>query len=234
MIGCIIQARMGSTRLPGKILKKIDDEKLVLDFLINQLKSVKCLEKIIIATTKKDEDDVIEEFSRKNKLECFRGDEDDVLERYYQAAKKYGLDIIIRITSDDPLVDPEIIDYGMKIFNSEKLDLFSTNQSKTFPHGIVFEIFSFNALKSIINEVLSVSEREHVTPFFYSNEKRFKIHNFSLDKDMSHIRCSLDTPNDLTFLRELIKKIENRPIHLKDVILASVKFPELLEINNKN
>ena len=107
MIGCIIQARMGSTRLPGKILEKVDETNHVLKFLINQLEYSRLLDKIIIATTRNVEDDVIIEFAKQNNLENFRGDENNVLNRYFETAKKFSLDAIVRITSDNPLIDPE-------------------------------------------------------------------------------------------------------------------------------
>ena len=110
MVDCIIQARMGSSRLPGKVMMKIDSKNSVLDLIINQLKYSKFLENIIIATTSKTEDDVIEKFCLKNSLRCFRGSEKDVLDRYYQCAKKFNLKHIIRITADCPLIDPEIVD----------------------------------------------------------------------------------------------------------------------------
>ena len=234
MIGCIIQARMGSTRFPGKILEKIDGSNSALSFLIEQLKNVELLDKIIIATTNNKKDDIIVKFSKENNIEYFRGSEDDVLNRYYEAAKKFSLDVIVRVTSDNPLIDPKLIDQGIQFFNLKKLDVYTTNQTKSFPYGVVFEIFSFNALEKVEENAVTNSDKEHVTPFFYSNKQEFKIFDYENGKNMSHIRCSLDTTNDLVFIRELIKKIDERPIHLDSIILAITKFPELLNINNKN
>ena len=234
MIGCVIQARMGSTRFPGKILEKVDENNDVLKFLINQLNHVKSLDKIIIATTTNEQDDRIAEFAKRNKLEYFRGDENDVLNRYFETAKKFSLNKIVRITSDNPLIDPKILDEGIKLFNSKKIDVLTTNQKSSFPYGIVFEIFSFKALEGIEKETNSYSDREHVTPFFYSNREKFKVYDLVYEKNISHIRCSVDTIDDLKFIRELIKKIPKRPILLNDIILAVEKFPELLDINNKN
>ena len=234
MIGCVIQARMSSTRLPGKILEKIDEKNHVLKFLINQLENTKLLDKIIIATTTNEKDNIIEEFAKQNKLEFFRGEENDVLNRYFETAKKFSLDVIVRITSDNPLIDPELIDKGIEIFNSKKLDVVTTNQTNTFPYGVVFEIFSFKALEEIEKKASSSSDREHVTQFFYSNKQKFKIYNLTSKIDASYIRCSIDTSNDLIFIRELIKKIQKRPILLDDIISAITESPKLLDINNKN
>ena len=109
-IDCIVQARFGSSRLPGKIMLRADNENIVLDYLINQLKYSKLIEKIIIATTMNKEDDQIVEFAKKNQIEFFRGKEKDVLDRYYQCAKNFSSDNILRITSDNPLIDPTIVD----------------------------------------------------------------------------------------------------------------------------
>ncbi len=234
MIGCVIQARMGSTRFPGKILEKIDEKNHVLKFLINQLENTKLLDKIIIATTTNEKDNIIEEFAKQNKLEFFRGEENDVLNRYFETAKKFSLDAIVRITSDNPLVDPELIDEGIQIFNSKKLDVVTTNQTNTFPYGVVFEIFSFKALEEIEKKASSSSDREHVTQFFYSNKQKFKIYNLTSKIDASYICCSIDTSNDLKFIRELIKKIQKRPILLDDIISTITESPKLLDINNKN
>ena len=234
MIGCVIQARMGSTRFPGKILEKIDEKNNLLKFLINQLENTKLLDKIIIATTTNEKDNIIEEFAKQNKLEFFRGEENDVLNRYFETAKKFSLDAIVRITSDNPLVDPELIDEGIEIFNSKKLDVVTTNQTNTFPYGVVFEIFSFKALEEIEKKASSSSDREHVTQFFYSNKQKFKIYNLTSKIDASYICCSIDTSNDLKFIRELIKKIQKRPILLDDIISTITESPKLLDINNKN
>ena len=231
MIGCIIQARMASTRFPRKILEKLDGEDSVLDFIIMQLKNSKYLDKTIIATTTLERDDPIEKISKKHGLDCFRGTENDVLSRYYQCAKKFSIDTIVRVSSDDPLIDPKLLDKGIQIFNSKSFDVLSTNKPHTFPYGLDFEIFSFSSLEKISKEANLPSEREHVTPFFHSHKKDFKIFNYKHEKNMSHIRCSLDHYEDLIFLRELVKKIRNRPILLNDILLAVEADPKLLEIN---
>ena len=120
MIGCIIQARMGSNRLHGKVMELLDGKNPSLFYTINQLKSALKLDKIIVATTQLSEDDKIEEFSIKNGIECFRGETDNVLDRFYKCAKKYEFDTIVRITADCPLIDPEIVDLAIQIFNSDK------------------------------------------------------------------------------------------------------------------
>ena len=117
-IGCIVQTRMGSSRLPGKVLLELKDGKSVLDYVINQLAFCETIEKIIVATTTLSEDDKIVEFCKNNDIECFRGDSKNVLDRHYQCAKKYSLSTIIRMPSDKPLLDPQIVDNVVRVFNS--------------------------------------------------------------------------------------------------------------------
>ena len=233
MIGCILQARMGSTRFPGKILENLDKKNTVLDFVIRQLQSSELLDKIIIATTVLKRDDIIEKISKDHGLDYFRGSENDVLDRYYQCAKKFSVDTIVRVSSDDPLIDPKILDKGIQIFNSKFFDVLTTNQPHTFPYGLDFEIINFSSLEKISKEAKLPSEREHVSTFFYTNEKDFQIFHYKYKKNVAHIRCSLDHSEDLIFLRELVSRIKNRPILLDDILSIVENDPELVATNNK-
>ena len=135
MIGCIIQARMGSFRLPKKVMKKIDNDLTVLDYVIEQIKSSKNIEKIIVATTILEEDNIISDYLYSHKYEVFRGSSEDVLDRFYQCAKKFSIDTIVRITADNPLIDPKIIDMavdrGIYIDQSQSLNLHIAKMMKT-------------------------------------------------------------------------------------------------------
>ena len=135
MIGCIIQARMGSNRLPGKVLKLVDEENNVLDYVINQLKHCKLLEKIVVATTTLHEDDLIAKFCQKKNIDCFRGESDDVLDRHYQCAKKYSFSTIIRMPSDKPLLDPSFVDRIISVYKNNSYDYVTTF------HPLSFQIF---------------------------------------------------------------------------------------------
>ena len=158
MIGCIIQARIGSKRLPKKILKKLD-EKTVLDYVIEQTKNSKNIDRIVIATTDLKEDNVIQEFCQNRKIDCFRGSVDDVLDRHYQCAKKYSFKTIVRITSDNPVVDPEIIDLAIKKYQEGQFDMVTTCNKRSYPYGISVEVFSFESLKESWNNSSLPSER---------------------------------------------------------------------------
>lgn len=234
MIGCIIQARMGSKRLPEKILRKLDIKNTVLDYVINQTSSSKKLEKIVIATTKQIEDNIIEEFCKERNIACFRGSEDDVLDRHYQCAKKYSFDPIVRITSDNPLNDPQIIDNAIRKMKSGKFDCVTTSLLQTFPKGIHVEVISMNALEKAWKNSSIPYEREYVTPYIYNNSKKFKIYNLVNSKNLSHISFTIDRNNDLKFVRKIVSKIQNRPILMKDILKLIDKEPELLEINKNH
>ena len=231
MIGCIIQARMGSTRLPGKVLKKLDEEKNVLNYIIEQLSYSKTIQKIIIATSKNSEDKKIVEFCKNNNIEYFIGSEKDVLDRHYQCAKKFRLTEIIRIPSDKPLIDPFLLDRMVKIYLEKKYDYVTNFLEFTFPFGTEIEIFSFDILCKIWNEARLNSEREHVTPYIYKNPKKFKIFNLKNRRNMSQLRWELDREEDLFVIRKIIKHIKKRPILIEDVIELSKKEPKIFQIN---
>ena len=186
---CVIQARMGSSRLPGKVMSKVNNENTVFDYLINQLRYSKHIKKIIVATTTNKQDDIIVESAKKNHIDFFRGEEHDVLDRYYQCAKKFSLTNILRITSDDPLVDPTIIDELIRNYQETDCDLASIetsvenniNNTKSknlsgypYPIGLNAQIFSFSALEKTWKNAKLPSEREHVSPYMMKNSDIFR------------------------------------------------------------
>jgi len=230
MIGCIIQAHMGSSRLPGKIMKKINGDTPMLKFQLDQLEFSKNIDQIIIATTTLEPDNLIVDFCKKNNLECFRGESKDVLDRYYKCAKKFKLSIIIRITSDNPLIDPTIVDHVISRFVDSNCDYMSTDFKK-HPLGFAVEVFTFQSIERAWKEAKLPSEHEHVTPYFYKNPDKFKIESVSQEKDLSHIRCTVDTEYDFKLIEKIILKIETRPIHLDHILDLFSKDTNLLEIN---
>ena len=231
MIGCIVQARMGSSRLPGKTLLKIDDKKTVLEFGINQLTSSNLLDKIIVATTNLKSDDVIENFVKNMNVDVFRGKSNDVLDRYFQCAKHFSIDTIVRITGDNPLVDPTIIDNLIQKFTLNSYDYLSNAHVRTFPYGTEVEIFSFESLEQAWKNAILPSEREHVTPYFYNNSNLFKIHNEKRSNNISNLRWTVDRENDLFLVKSIVSKIIKRPILLDDILNLFSKEPKLFKIN---
>ena len=231
MIGCIIQARVGSKRFPKKILKNLDKKYNVLEYVINQLKSSKKIDKIIIATTLSRQDEVIVDFAKKHNYEYFRGSENDVLDRFYQCAKKFNLDTIVRITSDCPLIDPNIVDQVIEKFTLTNSDYVTNTFPRTFPKGLDVEIFNFIVLANMWKNATLPSEREHVTQFVFNN-KKFKIENFKNEQNLSSLRWTIDYEKDYEFLCKIIQKIVKRPILMNDVLKILDAEPDLKEINS--
>ena len=224
---------MGSTRFPGKVMKVIE-EKTILEYVFSQVEFSNKIKKIIIATTTNVNDNIIEEFCKNRNILNFRGSENDVLDRYYKCAKKFNLKNIVRITSDNPLIDPQIIDYCIEEFLKNDLDYISTEHPPTFPQGYAVEVFSINTLKIAWDNAKKNSEREHVTPYFYNNPKKFKIKNFSNKENFSNIRCTLDRENDFEFIKNIIINIKKQPRLLNDVLKVVSEHPEFLNINKNN
>jgi spore coat polysaccharide biosynthesis protein SpsF len=233
VIGCIIQARIGSKRLPEKILKKLD-EKTVLDYVIEQTKNSKKIDRIVIATTNLKEDNVIQEFCQNRKIDCFRGSVDDVLDRHYQCAKKYSFKTIVRITSDNPVVDPEIIDLAIKKYQEGQFDMVTTCNKRSYPYGVSVEVFSFESLKESWNNSSLPSEREHVILYIQNKKNNFKIYNLINEKDLTYINCTIDNELDYKLVKKVVFEIKTRPILMKDLIELFDKKPELLEINKNS
>ena len=220
---------MNSTRLQGKVLLKLD-EFSVLDYVISQVRASKNIGKIIIATTQENSDNVIVEYAKKNGLPYFRGDENDVLDRYYKCAKELKCKNIVRITSDCPLIDPQIVDKVIERFFSGNYDYATNTLIRTFPMGTDVEVFSFSALERTWKNAQLPSEREHVTPYL-RNKGNFKIINVENDKNISNLRLAVDRIEDFELIKEILKNISVIPIHLEDTLELFSRKPELIEIN---
>ena len=229
MICCIIQARTGSARLPKKVIQKIDNNLTVLDYVIDQVKYSQKIEKIIVATTDLIEDDLICKYANLQKIECFRGSSEDVLDRFYQCAKKYSAKTIVRITADNPLIDPNIIDKIINEYN--KCDFITNTLERTFPYGTEVEVFSFVSLEKAWENAKKPSEREHVTPFIRNPKNKFVLKNIKNQKNISNFRYTVDKLEDLQLVKEIIKNISTRPIFLQDIIKLNKDKPEIFEIN---
>lgn len=210
---------------------KINEEQTILEHVIDQLSFSKSIKKIIIATTNLKQDDIIEKLGRKLKIDVFRGDSLDVLDRYYKCAKEFNLDNILRITSDCPLIDPEVVDKIIKKFEIEKYDYVSNTLIRTFPIGLDAEIFSFEVLEKTWKNAILPSEREHVTPFIRSKKMDFSIGNIENEEDLSKIRITLDRKEDYELIKLIMKECKKRPILLQDIIKLFEDKPELMKIN---
>lgn len=235
-IAAIVQARAGSTRLPGKIFKQISG-KPMLQHVVERISHSQFIDQIIVATTTLHEDNAVEEFCIKNNYAYYRGSSDDVLSRYFETAKKYCIDIIVRITSDCPLIDPQIIDTMLNNFlsanKSGHVDYLSNVAKRTFPRGLDVEIFSFAALEKTHNEAKENFEREHVTPFIYRRQNEFHISNYENEKDYSFHRWTVDTEEDFKLVSEIYSALyePNSIFYFEDILRLFEKRPELISIN---
>ena len=234
MLGCIIQARMGSSRLPGKVMMNIDEKNTLLHYVVQQLKFSKLANNIIIATTTSEKDDNIVDFATKMNLKHFRGEVDNVLDRYYQCAKNFSISTIVRISADDPLIDPTIVDRVIEKFYSNSYDYVSNTNPRTFPQGNEIEVFSFETLEFAWKNAKKISEKEHVTPYIYNNKEKFRMANVENSKNLSSLRWTVDTQNDLDLVRLIISKIQKMPILMTDIIDVLTKEPHLLDINKEH
>jgi len=230
----IIQARMGSTRLPGKVLLKVFNKPL-LAYQVERVKRSKLINEIVIATTTKDLDQEIVNFCKLMSLSYYRGSEDDVLSRYYEAATIYKADIVVRITSDCPLIDPNIIDLVINDFmiNMKQIDYTSNTVQRSFPIGMDIEVMSYSLIKSINRINLVQPFREHVTPYVYKSGN-FIIRQVLQETDKSHLRLTVDTPEDFILISKIIEELypKNPFFTLQDVYDLLDKKPELLMINH--
>lgn len=230
-IGVIIQARMGSTRLPGKIMKKIE-QKTVLEYVISSLEKSKFIQEIVIATTKNKEDDVIEDKVKKLGKKIYRGSQDNVLERYTFAARENKLDIVIRITSDCPLIDVNIVDSIISEFIDKKPDYISNTIKRTYPRGMDCEVFSINSLERAYTDAESDSDKEHVTPYIYKNQDKFKISNYCADEDNSKYRITLDVEEDFEVISFIIKEINNKRLDFSyESVIKIIEDSKIYTIN---
>lgn len=225
----IIQARMGSSRLPGKVLKTIKD-KTILGYVIDSVSKSNYIDNIVIATTDNDDDYAIVEYCEENNLNVFRGSENDVLDRYYQCAKKNKAKNIVRITADCPLHDYKVIDKVIEEFINSDYDYVTNTFEYTYPDGMDVEIFTFEALENAWKNSKLLSEREHVTPYIRNN--KFKVKNVYSDKENPIYRLTLDEPEDFVFIESIINGIGRDNFNLEDIIEFLENKPELLEINN--
>lgn len=228
----INQARMTSTRLPGKVLKPVLGKPL-LAYQLARLKRAKRVDEIVVATTLNAADDPIVDLCRELGVSVYRGDELDVLDRYYQAAMAHVADVVVRVTSDCPVIDPVIVDQVIAAYAGGGYDYIANTRERTYPRGMDTEVFSMRALTEAWQEGRLPYEREHVTPFLYRHPERYRIGNVASGRDLGQHRWTVDTPEDLDLIERIFGALyAAKPEFTLDDILAQFTLhPDWMQIN---
>lgn len=228
---CIVQARMGSTRLPGKVLQPILGKPMIW-WVMHRVSGCRLLDRVVIATTASRLDDALVELCEQEHWFAFRGSEDDVLDRYYRTATQFEADLVVRITSDCPLIDPTVTDRTVATFLSiaPGPDYVSNTLERTYPRGLDTEVFSMQALTTAWKEDHS-TWREHVTPFLYRNPNTFRLHSVTNPVDFSCYRWTVDSPEDLELVRQVYSHFGHGDCSWQQVLEAFGQHPEWAELN---
>jgi spore coat polysaccharide biosynthesis protein SpsF len=236
MILGIIQVRIDSTRLPGKVLKEIDNKPL-LWYLYERVSFSKELEKVVIATVNNESNLPIIKFAQENKIEYYAGSEYDIIDRLYQTARKFGGKIIVRITGDCPLIDPIVIDKVTKFYldNKYKYDYVSNTVKPTYPDGLDVEVIPFTTIKKAWNNVKNPFCREWICSYIVEHPESYRIGNVKNEKDLSYLRWTVDYEEDFVFITHIFKRLYpiKKKFYMDDILKLLEKEPWLKEINNK-
>jgi len=231
-VAVIVQARMDSTRLPGKTMMDIVG-KPMLAHVVERLERVKAIQEIIVATSTRDSNETIIRFAVGYGVSIFVGSEEDVLDRYYKTAREYKAGVIVRITADCALIDPQVVENIVHYFLGNDYDYVSNTLKRTFPDGLDVEVFSYSALEKAWKEARLASEREHVTPYIWKHPSRFELANVENEENYSQLRWVVDKEEDLEFVRQVYEHLYEKChiFHMKDVLELLHKYPDLEKIN---
>jgi spore coat polysaccharide biosynthesis protein SpsF len=230
-IVAIIQARMGSTRLPGKVLADLAGQPM-LAHVVNRARRAATLADLVVATTTEPADDAIARLCEARQWACFRGSQHDVLDRYYQAARCHDAEAVVRLTGDCPLIDPEVIDLVVQAFEDHQPDYASNVlPPRSFPRGLDTEVMSFAALARAWHEDDNPAWREHVTPFLYRHAERFRLHRVAAPADYSSLRWTVDTPEDWQLAARIHEAIGHDRFSWRDVLALLKRHPEWTDLN---
>lgn len=230
-IVAIVQARMGSSRLPGKVLADIGG-RTMLARVVRRLSRARLVHQIVVATSLAEADDVISDECQRLLVPSFRGSEQDVLDRFQQAASTHGADVVVRITSDCPMIDPEIVDQVVAAFLEHRPDYASNTLTRTYPRGLDTEVMASTALRRAWEDATSGYQREHVTPYIYENPDRFRLLPVRGALDLSEGRWTVDTLDDLAFVRAVYARIgDAEGFGWRDTLELLAREPQLRELN---
>lgn len=230
----IIQARMGSTRLPGKVMRDLAGDS-VLARVVNRTRRARLLDEVVIATTGKPADDVIVKECEHLEVSVFRGDEADVLGRYYWAAHKFSADAIVRITSDCPLTDPELVDQHIRRLTHlwREVDFVTNMSQQSYPLGLAVEALPMDVLARMHRLSDTPELKEHVTTLAYSEPSLFRVDNIRHSEDLSQMRWTVDTQEDLDLVRLIFQHFGTDDFSWQEVLRLLGRHPEWAEINRQ-
>jgi spore coat polysaccharide biosynthesis protein SpsF len=228
----IVQARTGSTRLPGKVLAQVCG-KTLLEHQMERMLRARSLAEVVVATSTMSTDDAVERVARSRGWAVWRGPEQDVLARYAGAAAAFAADPVVRMTMDCPLIDPAVIDRVVHTHLGGNWDLVANNLEPTFPHGLDLEVISLSALETAHREAATPFEREHVSPFIRDHPERFRLGNVRSPRDLHHLRWTVDYPEDLDFVRVVYEALyrDGDFFTTEDVLALLDRRPEIAAIN---
>jgi len=227
----IIQARTGSTRLPGKVLMPIGNQSM-LARVVNRVRRTKSLEQTVVATSTSPNDNAIVQECERIQVPVFRGSENDVLDRYYRAAVQYGATGIVRITTDCPMIDPAVIELVLLGFKTKHPDYASNCLQRTYPRGLDTEVMTFSALERAWKESKFAFQRAHVTPYIYKNSDLFKLESVTGGADNSKYRWTVDTQEDLNLIRTIYARFGNTDtFSWQDAMMLMKLDPRLAAMN---
>ena len=226
----LIQARMTSSRLPGKVLQNIAGKPMLMR-VVERVRQAKSIDLVTVITSTHESDNALARCCIENSVPYFRGSLDDVLDRYYQAAKQSEADVIVRITADCPLLDPEIVDEVVALFNKGNYDYVSNTIECTYPDGLDAEVFCFEALENAWKNAVLKSEREHVTAYIYKHPELFRLGVLKCSEDLSSLRWTVDTPPDLEFVRAVYEAVAKDYFLMDDVLRFIKSNPEVAALN---
>jgi spore coat polysaccharide biosynthesis protein SpsF len=230
----IVQARMSSSRLPGKIMRPVVGRPL-LELLVERLKRARRVDEVVIATTTNDGDDLVESLTQRLGIGCFRGSEHDVLDRVLRAAHAAQADVIVEITGDCPLIDFEVIDDLVDVYQRNDYDYVANILTRTYPRGLDTQVFATSVLEEVARLTNDPADHEHVSLYIYEHPERFKLHNVEsgLPKEFWDLRLTVDTAEDFELVRRIYEELYsvNPAFTLKDLIELFQRQPELRGIN---
>ena len=230
----IVQTRMTSTRLPGKVLLPILSRPM-LSYQLERLRRVSQADRVVIATTTNATDDPIVDFCATEGVDCTRGSEQDVLSRYFEAASRFAAGTVVRVTSDCPLNDPQLVDSAISAYRDEAggCDYVSNMLEPSWPYGMAVEVFSARTLAEAHVEATAEAEREHVTPFIYWRPGRYSLKSLSMQPDLSQHRWTVDTPEDFELVRRILESLyPHKPCFaMADVLALLAEHPDWAAIN---